>query len=96
MAEVIQDGELAVRLNSPIKGGIGNHPKGTVLRQLSASAFNTLVHAGGHQPLEAGEEVEEAVDATQPVAPFPVAPPAPPAPVAAPKAKRTRKASPSA
>lgn len=61
----IEEGELAVRLKTKITGGIGNHPEGTVLRNLSASAYNTLVHAGGHEPIAEGEEVDESVDASQ-------------------------------
>ena len=42
----IDDGELAVRLTRDIEGGIGVHEKGTVLRRLSPSAFNTLTQGG--------------------------------------------------
>lgn len=42
----IPDSEFAVKLTSDIRGGIGNHEKGTVLRNLSQSAFNTLVCGG--------------------------------------------------
>lgn len=67
----IAEGELAVRLTSDITGGLGNHAKGAVLRDLSESAYNTLVQAGGHQALPPGSTVSEAkVEDT-------IAPPAP-------------------
>lgn len=44
--EMIAEGEYAVKLTQDISGGIGNHEKGTVLRNLSFSAYNTLVCSG--------------------------------------------------
>jgi hypothetical protein len=61
----IEEGELAVRLNSDINGGLGRHKKGTVLRHLSSSAFIGLTQGGGHETLKAGASgkgVEDAVD----------------------------------
>lgn len=66
----IAEGELAVRLTSDIKGGLGAHKKGTVLRNLSQSAFTGLTQGGGHEALKAGssgKSVEAAVDASEPV-----------------------------
>lgn len=46
--EHIGKGELAVKLAHDINGGLGNHQKGTVLRNLSSAAFTTLKGAGHH------------------------------------------------
>lgn len=59
----IEDGEFAVRLNSDISGGIGEHKKGTVLRNLSSSAFIGLTQGGGHTALKPGASADDAVDA---------------------------------
>jgi hypothetical protein len=64
----IVDGEWAVKLTKDIQGGIGNHKEGTVIRNLSFSAFNTLVQGGFAQRLNAGDDATDAVDATNPLA----------------------------
>lgn len=66
----IAEGELAVRLKSKISGGVGTHDKGAILRNLSPSAFNTLVNGGGHEALAAGTIVSaDKVEAAAPPAP---------------------------
>ena len=63
----IEEGERAVRLRYDISGGLGDHKEGTVLRNLSFSAFNTLVQGGGHEHIEAGTDVgADAVDTSRP------------------------------
>ena len=61
--ETIQDGELAARLKYDITGGLGKHPKGTVLRNLSQSAFIGLTQGGGHEVVEPGKSVANPIDA---------------------------------
>lgn len=53
----IAEGELAVKLKYDIQGGLGDRKEGQVLRNLSFSAYNTLVQAGGHEALKAGTDV---------------------------------------
>lgn len=68
----IADGEYAVKLTADISGGIGTHEKGTVLRNLSFSAFNTLVCGGMAKRVMSATtgEVVDYADATgTPVAP---------------------------
>lgn len=69
----IAEGELAVRITSDdgISGGLGPHPKGAVLRNLSESAYNTLVNTGLAEPVAAGTEVRNASDAADAPAPAP-------------------------
>ena len=61
----IQEGERAVKITSEdgITGGLGSHPKGAVLRNLSESAYNTMVGGGLAEPVEPGTEVRDATDA---------------------------------
>lgn len=62
----VQEGELAVKLTSAITGGLGNQPKGKVLRYLSESAFNTLAHSGFATVLNPGEDASDSVEEAQP------------------------------
>lgn len=66
-ADKIREGELAVKLTSDINGGIGKHKKGTILRNLSPSACNTLTQGGFGEKLKAGASAANAVDASAPV-----------------------------
>lgn len=67
-AEVaLPEGELAVVLTSDIDGGVGSHKKGTRIRNLSFSAFNTLVQGGFAKKLGKGSDVSDAVDASAPI-----------------------------
>lgn len=67
-AEVtLPEGELAVELTSDIDGGIGSHKKGTRIRYLSQSAFNTLTQGGFAKKLGKGSDVSGAVDASAPI-----------------------------
>lgn len=61
----VAEGELAVKLTSDISGGLGNHAKGRKLRNLSISAFNTIVHGGFGEELKAGESAVNAEDAEE-------------------------------
>lgn len=67
----IGEEELAVKIiaEEGITGGLGNHPKGTVLRQLSQSAFNTLTTGGFGEALEPGTAVREPVKPAKPAEP---------------------------
>lgn len=58
MSDVIADGELAVRLSQDISGGLGNHPKGSVMRNLSEATFNTLTHTNMATAIPAGSSAE--------------------------------------
>ena len=63
----LPEGEFAVELTSDISGGVGNHKKGTRIRHLSHSAFNTLVQGGFAKKLSKGADVAGAVDASAPI-----------------------------
>lgn len=67
-ANTIREGERAAKLKYDIQGGLGNHSAGTVIRNLSESAFITLTQGGGHDIVEPGTDVgADAVDAAAPL-----------------------------
>ncbi len=66
----IEEGVLAVKLTGDVSGGLGEHKAGTTLRNLSPSAFNTLVHGGFGEALKSGDVVRKEADAA--AAPAPV------------------------
>lgn len=71
---VIGKDEYAVKLTSDIKGGVGNHKKDTVLRNLSYSAFNTLTCGGFAKRVmstESGDIVDFAEETTSAVSTAP-------------------------
>lgn len=65
----IRDDELAVKITAEdgITGGLGAHPKGAVLRDLSRENFNLLTQTGAAEAVPAGTEVRNAEPA-EPVA----------------------------
>lgn len=51
--------ELAVKIiaEDGVTGGLGNHPKDTVLRELSQSAFTTMIASGFAEAVAPGTAV---------------------------------------